>query len=69
MSESISQFYKRMQDCGFLPDGIYSKEKPYINIFPGSVILETFNSVIGIFIKSRWLSVRESYIMQISGYA
>lgn len=33
MSESISQFYKRMQDCGFLPDGIYSKEKPYINIF------------------------------------
>ena len=33
MSESIPQFYKRIQKSDLQPGAIYSKEKPYFNIF------------------------------------
>lgn len=33
MSESIPQFYKRIQKNDLQPGAIYSKEKPYFNIF------------------------------------
>lgn len=33
MSESIPQFYKRIQNSDLRPGAIYSKEKPYFNIF------------------------------------